>query len=52
MSGIDPWSIFISTGSVLDYLRYKSYENSKDYFVTDENNNNNDNDNNNIGAIN
>jgi len=27
---MDPWTSFITTGSVADYLRYKSIQNSKD----------------------
>ncbi|MDR0914447.1 MAG: hypothetical protein LBM65_04705 [Oscillospiraceae bacterium] len=28
MTNIDPWSTFFQSGSVLDYLRFRAYENA------------------------
>ena len=33
MDKMDAWSVFLSTGNVLDYLRYSSMKDSMDYFV-------------------
>ena len=30
MDEMNMWSVFLTTGSVLDYIRYKSIQNSKD----------------------
>ncbi len=30
MDEMNQWSVFLTTGSVLDYLRYKSIQDSKD----------------------
>lgn len=41
MDEMDAWTSFMTTGSVVDYLRYKSIQNSKDTgadtFPEDEN---------------
>ena len=41
MDKMDAWSIFLTTGNVLDYLRYTAIQNADEYFDskgTDETN--------------
>ncbi len=37
MQATDAWQQFLQTGSVLDYLRYASLRNAREYFDTDKN---------------
>ena len=42
MQETDAWQQFLQTGSVLDYLRYASLKNAREYFNADKNSGNED----------